>query len=211
MDFILGALFFLLASSCASRKMPRLHRLAHKASVMQASVQCACTARQKQDSALYATRRHKSMTSLRLPSTDVIDCGVELYQGFRATRLPAGCKGQKVLSSSLKNVYCWLFILGEKRFSVGKSRSILLIQILYNAVKRLIFFKCGEFSKSTAFIFNALLIFLEYLFEFLINTASPASDSLSTEFYGKKSFKYYNFPSPPRPPFCGYFVLSFFF
>ena len=63
-------------------------------------------------------------------------------------------------------------------FAVGKSRSILLIQILYNAVKRLIFFKCDELSKSTAFTFNILLIFLEYLFEFLINTTSPASDSV---------------------------------
>ena len=120
----------------------------------------------------------QSMTSLRLPTTDVIDCGVELYQGFRATRLPVRCKGQKVRSSSVKNVCCWLFILGEKRFTFGKSRSILLIQILYNAVKRLIFFKCDELSKSTAFTFNTLLIFLEYLFEFLINTASPASDSV---------------------------------
>ena len=119
----------------------------------------------------------QSMTSLRLPTTDVIDCGVELYQGFRATRLLVRCKSQKVRSSSVKNVCCWLLILGEKRFTVGKSRSILLIQILYNAVKRLIFFKCDELSKRTAFTFNTLLIFLEYLFEFLINTASPASDS----------------------------------
>ena len=57
MDFILGALFFLLTSSRASHEMPRLHRLAHKAPVMQASVQCACTARQKHDSALYANRQ----------------------------------------------------------------------------------------------------------------------------------------------------------
>ena len=153
----------------------------------------------------------QSMTSLRLPSTDVIDCGVELYQGFRATRLPVVCKGQKVRSSSVKNVYCWLFILGEKRFTVGKSRSILLIQILYNAVKRLIFFKCDELRKSTAFTFNTLLIFLEYLFEFLINTASPASDSLSTEFYDKKALNIITSPPLSRPPFCGYFVLSSFF
>ena len=55
MDFILGALFFLLTSSRASRKMPRLYPLAHKAPVMQASVECASTARRKHDSALYAT------------------------------------------------------------------------------------------------------------------------------------------------------------
>ena len=54
----------------------------------------------------------------------------------RATQLPVGCKGQNVRSSSVKNVHCWLFILGEKRFTVGKSRSILPIQIVYNAVKR---------------------------------------------------------------------------
>ena len=58
MDFILGALFFLLTSSRASHEMPRLHRLAHKAPVMQGSVECSCTARQKHDSALYANRRH---------------------------------------------------------------------------------------------------------------------------------------------------------
>ena len=107
----------------------------------------------------------QSMTSLRLPTTDVI----ELYQGFRATRLPVRCKGQKVRSSSVKNVCCWLFILGEKRLLVNRDRF---------SVKRLIFFKCDELSKSTAFTFNTLLIFLEYLFEFLINTASPASDSV---------------------------------
>ena len=44
-----GALFFLLPSSRASRKIPRLHRLPHKAPVMQASVECASTARQKRD------------------------------------------------------------------------------------------------------------------------------------------------------------------
>ena len=107
----------------------------------------------------------QSMTSLRLPTTDVI----ELHQGFRATRLPVRCKGQKVRSSSVKNVCCWLFILGEKRLLVNRDRF---------SVKRLIFFKCDELSKSTAFTFNTLLIFLEYLFEFLINTASPASDSV---------------------------------
>ena len=44
-----GALFFLLPSSRASRKIPRLNRLPHKAPVMQASVECASTARQKRD------------------------------------------------------------------------------------------------------------------------------------------------------------------
>ena len=40
--------------------MPRLHRLAHKAPVMHASMECAFTARQKHVSALNATRRHNS-------------------------------------------------------------------------------------------------------------------------------------------------------
>ena len=107
---VTGALFVLLPSSRASRKMPRLHRLAHEAPVTQPSVECACTARQKHDLALYATRRHNH----------------------------SGCKDQNVRSSSVKNVYCWLFILGDEMFTTGKSRPILLMQILYNAVKRLI-------------------------------------------------------------------------
>ena len=85
------------------------------------------------------------------------------------------------------------------------------IQILYNAVKILIFFKCDELSKSTAFTFSTLLIFLEYLFEFLINTASPASDSLSTEFYGKKALNIIISPPPSRPPFVVILFCLFFF
>ena len=54
---VTGALFVLLPSSRASRKMPRLHRLAHKVPVTQPSVECACTERQKHDLTLYATRR----------------------------------------------------------------------------------------------------------------------------------------------------------
>ena len=77
----------------------------------------------------------------------------------------------------LWKIYCWLFILGDELFTAGKLRPILLMQILYNAVKRLIFFKCDELSQSTAFTFKTLLIFLEYIYEFLINTALLASDS----------------------------------
>ena len=36
----------------------------------------------------------QSMTSLRLPTSDVIDCGLELHQGFQATPLPVGAKGK---------------------------------------------------------------------------------------------------------------------
>ena len=77
---------------------------------------------------------------------DVIDCGIELHQGFQATPLPVGAKGKMLVHPFLKNVSCWLFILGDKMFTAGKSWPILLIQILYNAVKRLIFFKCDELS-----------------------------------------------------------------
>ena len=128
-----------------------------------------------------------------------------LASRFPRNTTTRGCKGQNVRSSSVKNVYCWLFILGEKMFTVGKSRSILLLQILYNAVKRLIFFKCDELSQSTAFTFKTLLIFLEYIFEFLMNKAPPASDSAYQQNFTAKSFKYYN--PPPFPQFCGYFVL----
>ena len=37
----------------------------------------------------------------------------------------------------LCEAYCWLFILSEKMFIVSESRPILLMKILYNAVKRL--------------------------------------------------------------------------
>ena len=32
--------------------------------------------------------------TLRLPTSDVIDCGVELHQGFQATPLPVGAKAK---------------------------------------------------------------------------------------------------------------------
>ena len=40
------------------------------------------------------------------------------------------------------------------------------------------FFKCEEMSKSAAFTVKPLSIFLEYIYEFLINTALPASNSV---------------------------------
>ena len=77
----------------------------------------------------------QSMASLRLPSrymiylvgsrSDVIDCGVELHQGFQATRLPLSTKA-KMFVHPLR-----------KMFTVGESRPILVMQIMYNAVKRL--------------------------------------------------------------------------
>ena len=166
MDFILGALFFLLTSSRASHEMPRLHRLAHKAPVMQASVQCACTARQKHDSALYANRRHnrwRHCDCQPLTSSSCIKVSEQHDYQF-------GAKVKKFVHP------LW------KMFAVGNSswvrKGLLLVNRDRFSVKRLIFFKCDELSKSTAFTFNTLLIFLEYLFEFLINTASPASDSV---------------------------------
>ena len=56
---------------------------------------------------------------------DVIDCGVELPQGFQATRLPLATKAK---------VFVHPF---GKMFTVGESRPILLMQIMYNAVKKL--------------------------------------------------------------------------
>ena len=49
------------------------------------------------------------------------------------------------------------------------------------------FFKCDQMSQSTAFIVKTLPIFLEYIYEFLINTALPASNSVyQKNFKGKK-------------------------
>ena len=77
----------------------------------------------------------QSMTSLRLPSrymiylvgsrSDVIDCGVELHEGFWATRLPLATKAKMFVHPF------W------KMFTVGEWRPILVTQIMYDAVKRL--------------------------------------------------------------------------
>ena len=60
-------------------------------------------------------------------------------------------------------------------------------------------FKCDELSRSTAFTFNTLLIFLEYLFEFLINTALPASDSVYQQNFTAKKLSIVLFPLPFLP------------
>ena len=150
-----------------------------------------------------------------LPNSDVIDCGAQIppspspfnacHAGYTTS---SGYKGQNVCSFSLKNFYCWSFILCEKVFTVGTPRPILLMQILYNAVKRLTFFKCDELSKSTAFTFKILLIFLEYIFEVLINTAPLASNSVYEQNFTAKSLKYYN---PPHLFVVILFCLFFFF
>ena len=143
---VTDALFFLLPSSCASRKMPRLHRLVHKAPVMQACVECSCTARQKRDLALYATRRHNRWRPC--------DC-----QPVRSSIVASSCIkvskqhhyrwAQRPKCSFSLCEKCLLLVIHPRRdemFTADKSRPILLMQILYNAVKRLIFFKCQELS-----------------------------------------------------------------
>ena len=140
-----GALFFLLPSSRASLKMPRWHRLAHKAPVMQAIVECTCTAKQKNDLALYATRRHnrwrhcdcQPVTSSIVASSCITVSKQHHYQWVQRP---------KCSFILCEKCLCWLFILGDEMFTAGKSLPILLMQILYNAVKRLIFFKCDELS-----------------------------------------------------------------
>ena len=101
-----------------------------------------------------------------------------------------GCKGQNAPSSSVKNVYCWWIAT--------------VMKILYNAVKRLrdghIFFKWDKMSWSRAFAFKTLLLFLEYIFEFLKNTATPASDSVYR----------HNFTAFSLPPFCCCFFFCVF-
>ena len=56
------------------------------------------------------------MTSLRLPTSDVIDCGIELHQGFQATTVPVDSKA-KTFAHPLFN--CWFFILGDEMFTAG--------------------------------------------------------------------------------------------
>ena len=60
------------------------------------------------------------MTSLRLPTSDVIDCGVELHQGFQGTPLPVGAKR--------KMFVCPL----GKMFTVGYSSWVTRCLLLVN-------------------------------------------------------------------------------
>ena len=126
--------FSLLPSSRASLKMLRWHRLAHKAPVMQACVECTGTARQKHDLALCATRRHnrwrhcdcQPVTSSTVASSCITVSKQHHYQWVQ--------RPKRSFMICEKCLY-WLFILGDEMFTAGKSRPILLMQILYNAVK----------------------------------------------------------------------------
>ena len=62
----------------------------------------------------------ESMTSLRLPTSDVIDYGVELHQGFQGTPLPVGAKR--------KMFVCPLW----KMFTVGYSSWVTKCLLLVN-------------------------------------------------------------------------------
>ena len=49
------------------------------------------------------------------------------------------------------------------------------------------FFKCDEMSKITAFTVKTMLVFVEYIFQFFINKALLASNSVHRQnFMGKK-------------------------
>ena len=49
------------------------------------------------------------------------------------------------------------------------------------------FFKCDEMSQSTALTVKNMLAFLEYIFQFFINKALPASNSVDRQnFVGKR-------------------------
>ena len=140
-----GALFFLLPSSRSSRKMLRWHRLADKAPVMQASVECASTAKQKHDLALYANRRRNRWRhcDCQLVRSSIVASSyikVSKQHHYQWVQSP------KCSFILCEKCLCWLFILGDEIFTAGISRPILLMQILYNAVKRLIFLKCDELS-----------------------------------------------------------------
>ena len=93
----------------------------------------------------------------------------------------------------------WSFILREKKqITVGESHPILLMQTagnckLYNAVSKRL---CDGFPliscyrpyvlQTMAFTFKTLLIFLEFTFELLINTARQLQTASTAEFQGGK-------------------------
>ena len=51
-------------------------------------------------------------------------------------------------------------------------------------------FKCDQMSLSTALTVKTLLIFLEHIFELLINTALPASNSIYGQNFMGKNVKH---------------------
>ena len=110
-------------------------------------------------------------------------------------------------------------------FTVGESRPILVMQIMYNAVKRL---RDGLASRHLSAL-SAIPVYSTNVtnwvevrrlpsipcwfssnISFFLDKYSSTSfwQRLWTEFYGKKAL---NIIMCPPPLFCGYFVLSFFF
>ena len=98
----------------------------------------------------------QSMTSLRLPSrymiylvgsrSDVIDCGVELHQGFQATRLPLATKAKMFV-----HPFCKMFTVGESRpmlvfLRYETSRRSRVKTLIGFVGDTCIFFKCEELS-----------------------------------------------------------------
>ena len=61
---------------------------------MQASVECACSAKAETRLSFICNSTPQSMTSLRLPTSDVIGCDVELHQGFQGIPLLEGAKAK---------------------------------------------------------------------------------------------------------------------
>ena len=117
------------------------------------------------------------MTSLRIPTSDAIDYGVELHQGFQATPLPVGAKANMFVHP------LW------KMFTVGYSSWVTKCLLLVNATdsphantvqrcKETYILQMWWIELKYGFTFKTPLIFLEYIYEFLINTVLLASDSV---------------------------------
>ena len=152
----------------------------------------------------------QSMTSLRLPTSKVIDCGVKLHQGFEATPLPVGAKPKMfvhplwkmpllVIHPGRRNFYCWYIATDSPHANTVQRRKETYIPQMW-----WIELKYGFYLQNPAYFPRIYLwIFDKY------SSTSFWWLSVYQQNVTAKSIKYYNPPSPP-PRFCGYFVLSFF-
>ena len=150
----------------------------------------------------------QSMTSLRLPTSKVIDCGVKLHQGFEATPLPVDAKPKMfvhplwkmpllVIHPGRRNFYCWYIATDSPHANTVQRRKETYIPQMW-----WIELKYGFYLQNPAY-------FLEYIFEFLINTVPLASDDWAS-INRMLRRKVLNIIIPLPPPVLWLFCFVFF-
>ena len=123
---------------------------------------------------------------------------------FPSNTSTSGCKGQNVRSSSVKNVYWWLFILGDEMFT-PHANTVQLRKETYILQMWWIELKYGFYLQNPAYCPRIYLwIFDKY------SSTSFWWLSVYQQNFTAKSIKYYNPPPSPPPRFVVFFALSFF-